>query len=90
MGAASAAPCMPAPEMADASAFDSFSYAMGESAGEVEEVWEEPDPIIAVRSNFNPLANFTPSLQVDEHGKATIDVAIPDNLTRYRFEKSPI
>ena len=41
---------------------------------------------VMVRSNFNPLANFTPSVKVDSTGKATIHVNIPDNLTRYRFQ----
>jgi hypothetical protein len=39
---------------------------------------------LAVRSNFNPLANFTPSVPVDKKGKARVKVSIPDNLTRYR------
>jgi hypothetical protein len=53
---------------------------------EVKEEEEEEgiDPI-ALRSNFNPLANFTPSVAVDQEGKAKIPVSIPDNLTRYRF-----
>ncbi|KAL6044106.1 Alpha-2-Macroglobulin, variant 2 [Balamuthia mandrillaris] len=46
---------------------------------------EEVCPIIAVRSNFNPLANFTASVLVDDEGKAQIDVKIPDSLTRYRI-----
>jgi hypothetical protein len=50
-----------------------------------EEAYEEPAPVIAVRSNFNPLANFTPAVQVGEDGTAEIAVKIPDNLTRYRI-----
>lgn len=49
-----------------------------------EDITEEPGPIIAVRSNFNPLANFTPAVQVGEDGATDILVKIPDNLTRYR------
>ncbi len=39
---------------------------------------------IAVRSNFNPLAAFVPQVKTDANGKATVEIAMPDNLTRYR------
>jgi uncharacterized protein YfaS (alpha-2-macroglobulin family) len=39
---------------------------------------------IAVRSNFNPLAAFSPSVTTDANGAATVPVTVPDNLTRYR------
>ncbi len=39
---------------------------------------------IAVRANFNPLAAFAPSVKTDANGAATIDLKLPDNLTRYR------
>lgn len=39
---------------------------------------------IAERKNFEPLALFVPSASTDANGKATIDVTLPDNLTRYR------
>ena len=39
---------------------------------------------IAVRTNFNPLAAFSPSVHTDASGKATLEVKLPDNLTRYR------
>lgn len=41
------------------------------------------DPI-NVRENFNALAVFAPNVKTDSNGKATIDVKLPDNLTRYR------
>lgn len=41
-------------------------------------------PAIALRSNFNPLAVFSPSVHSDASGKATVELALPDNLTRYR------
>lgn len=48
----------------------------------------EPEPVkpvvVNVRSNFNPLAHFTPSVQVDKDGKASVKVTLPDNITRYR------
>jgi uncharacterized protein YfaS (alpha-2-macroglobulin family) len=44
----------------------------------------EPNTPIAIRSNFNPLAAFAPSVRTDASGKAKVDIAMPDNLTRYR------
>ena len=40
---------------------------------------------IAVRSNFNPLAAFSPAVKTGPDGKATVKVKVPDNLTRYRI-----
>ncbi len=42
------------------------------------------DPNIEVRENFNALAVFAPDVTTDANGKATIDVPLPDSLTRYR------
>ena len=39
---------------------------------------------INLRENFNALAVFAPSVRTDSSGKATVDVKLPDNLTRYR------
>jgi alpha-2-macroglobulin len=39
---------------------------------------------IAIRSDFNPLANFSPTVTTDERGEATVRLDLPDNLTRYR------
>jgi uncharacterized protein YfaS (alpha-2-macroglobulin family) len=39
---------------------------------------------IRIRTDFNPLANFSPSVLTDENGQATVRVKVPDNLTRYR------
>ncbi|HQJ51548.1 MAG TPA: alpha-2-macroglobulin family protein [Anaerolineae bacterium] len=44
----------------------------------------EPAPAIRVRSDFNPLATFAPSVPTDANGQATVTVKVPDNLTRYR------
>jgi uncharacterized protein YfaS (alpha-2-macroglobulin family) len=41
-------------------------------------------PAIAIRSDFNPLAAFSPAVHTDAAGKATVEVKLPDNLTRYR------
>ncbi len=42
------------------------------------------DTPINLRSNFNALAIFAPSVKTDSNGKATVEVKVPDNLTRYR------
>ena len=39
---------------------------------------------ISVRSNFDALALFQPTVVTDASGRASIDVTLPDNLTRYR------
>ncbi|MBC7882688.1 MAG: Ig-like domain-containing protein, partial [Anaerolineae bacterium] len=39
---------------------------------------------IALRSNFDPLAIFAPSVTTDSQGHARVTVKMPDNLTRYR------
>ena len=39
---------------------------------------------IRVRSDFNPLATFAPSVRTGEDGRASVTVKVPDNLTRYR------
>jgi uncharacterized protein YfaS (alpha-2-macroglobulin family) len=43
-----------------------------------------PDAPIVIRSNFNPLAAFSPTVRTDANGRATVPVKLPDNLTRYR------
>ncbi|PKN26841.1 MAG: hypothetical protein CVU65_04350 [Deltaproteobacteria bacterium HGW-Deltaproteobacteria-22] len=40
---------------------------------------------VKVRSNFNSLALFAPELRTGPDGKATVELALPDNLTRYRL-----
>ncbi|HXG84189.1 MAG TPA: DUF6049 family protein [Pyrinomonadaceae bacterium] len=39
---------------------------------------------IELRTNFNALAVFAPSVKTDANGKAIVDIKLPDNLTRYR------
>jgi uncharacterized protein YfaS (alpha-2-macroglobulin family) len=43
------------------------------------------DPVITVRSDFNPLAAFSPVVTTGPDGKAVAEVVMPDNLTRYRI-----
>jgi uncharacterized protein YfaS (alpha-2-macroglobulin family) len=44
-----------------------------------------PKTPVAIRTNFNPLAAFSPAVKTDASGKATVQVKMPDNLTRYRI-----
>jgi hypothetical protein len=50
---------------------------------------DQPEPdqqgAIKLRENFNALAVFSPSVKTDSSGKATVNVKLPDNLTRYRI-----
>ncbi|MBN2116649.1 MAG: hypothetical protein JW730_08765 [Anaerolineales bacterium] len=39
---------------------------------------------IMLRSDFNPLAAFVPTVQTGPNGEARLRVELPDNLTRYR------
>ena len=54
-------------------------------ANEAEKDGQSPDTPINLRENFNALAVFAPSVRTDSNGRATIDVKLPDNLTRYRI-----
>jgi uncharacterized protein YfaS (alpha-2-macroglobulin family) len=46
---------------------------------------DEPTTPVAVRTNFNPLAAFSPAVKTGADGRATVSVKMPDNLTRYRI-----
>jgi len=46
---------------------------------------EEILPAISVRSNFNPLAIFAPTVRTASNGEARVLIQLPDNLTRYRI-----
>jgi alpha-2-macroglobulin len=41
-------------------------------------------PPIEVRGDFEALAVFAPSVTTDAEGRATVDIDLPDSLTRYR------
>jgi uncharacterized protein YfaS (alpha-2-macroglobulin family) len=56
-----------------------FRMMVGDSATGSEEA------AIRTRTDFNPLAVFTPSVVTDRSGKATVEFVLPDNLTRYRI-----
>jgi hypothetical protein len=44
---------------------------------------QAPQPI-RIRADFNPLAVFSPTVKTGADGTATVQVKLPDNLTRYR------
>lgn len=54
-----------------------------EEANTVSVVGDTKVPI-AVRTNFDALALFAPRVKTDGAGRATVALALPDNLTRYR------
>jgi uncharacterized protein YfaS (alpha-2-macroglobulin family) len=39
---------------------------------------------IRLRLNYDPLALFAPEVRTDQNGQASVQVTLPDNLTRYR------
>lgn len=65
------------PEAPAMAAAPMMEMAMGES--------ESTSNAITVRTDFNPLAVFSPENKTDSNGKATIQFKLPDNLTRYRI-----
>lgn len=73
-------------------AMPSASPARAENAGkisfglyDISEGGAASDEPIQLRENFNALAVFAPSVRTDSNGRATVDVKLPDNLTRYRI-----
>ncbi|MGI8469169.1 MAG: DUF6049 family protein, partial [Pyrinomonadaceae bacterium] len=52
---------------------------------EEEKGRQQVDEKINLRTNFNALALFQPSVKTDSNGRATVDFKLPDNLTRYRI-----
>ena len=71
----------PSPKMMKAEAQRNIS-ADSAVANEVEQAQAEQP--INLRENFNALAVFAPTIKTDSNGRATVDVKLPDNLTRYR------
>lgn len=73
-----------APMPSAAPAAMEMEMAVEESAADFAgEAQQEGQPI-RVRSNFDPLALFAPTVTTDADGNASVDVTLPDNLTRYR------
>src|SRR5690606_14071595 len=86
--ATAAMPAAPAPEGAYAEEAAQESI-VADMALEAEQdtgtaaAGEEAAPI-TIRTDFNPLATFAPSERTDAEGRASVDITLPDNLTRYR------
>jgi alpha-2-macroglobulin len=74
-----------APAMATESAADFATDAKKPKLARAKNVEQEGGgATVSVRSNFDALALFQPSVITDASGKANVDVKLPDNLTRYR------
>ncbi|MDE0139949.1 MAG: MG2 domain-containing protein [Caldilineaceae bacterium] len=58
--------------------------AMADEAAEEGGAADGVSPSIRARLNFEPLALFAPEVRTDQHGRASVSVKLPDNLTRYR------
>jgi uncharacterized protein YfaS (alpha-2-macroglobulin family) len=56
---------------------------MGALAGKDLEA-EQQQQAIRLRTDFNALAVFAPTVTTDAQGRAEVKVKVPDNLTRYR------
>ena len=91
-GPAAPAPVEEAAAAAEGESFDSVSKDLAAGApapsaalkrSTANDAGSQASPV-AVRSNFDALALFRPTVMTDAAGKATIDVTVPDNLTRYR------
>ncbi len=78
-------PAMAAPAATAGAAAPSVRAASAGLAAKEAPGANQPQTPIAVRSNFDPLAAFTPAVRTDAQGHANIDVTMPDNLTRYRI-----
>ena len=80
LGGAPAMAAAPAPaaEAPRAMATQSVEKAVGESTS------GQANTPITVRTDFNPLANWSPAVSTDAQGRASITIKVPDNLTRYR------
>jgi hypothetical protein len=53
-------------------------------SAEAPKSMEAQQPSITVRSDFNPLATFAPTIRTGSNGEARLPIKLPDNLTRYR------
>ncbi|MBC7808538.1 MAG: hypothetical protein H7145_20590, partial [Akkermansiaceae bacterium] len=76
IGAMPAAPAMSAADALNGGELFKMSDSVAQAA---------PDTPIALRTNFDALAEFAPSVKTDADGTAQVSVTLPDNLTRYRI-----
>ncbi|HSB02310.1 MAG TPA: alpha-2-macroglobulin family protein, partial [Anaerolineales bacterium] len=71
-------PSAPATEAPAATQTPALAAEMDKSNGQAQAP-------IDVRSDFNPLATFAPTVRTGPNGEAQVLVELPDNLTRYRI-----
>ncbi|MDG5815441.1 alpha-2-macroglobulin family protein [Chitinispirillales bacterium ANBcel5] len=64
---------------------DSAPRMMAMELSEMEPASEESSSPVTMRTDFNPLAAFTPAGKTDSSGTLNASVKLPDNLTRYRI-----
>lgn len=83
-GAMDMAAAAPAPAMSALADADKSDLAFAKKAeGSIRP--QEPNTPIALRTNFDALAEFSPSVKTDSDGTARVPITLPDNLTRYRI-----
>ena len=58
--------------------------ALADESAEEEGADDSSGQSIRARLNFDPLALFAPEVHTDQDGRASVQVTLPDNLTRYR------
>ena len=80
----SAAGSLAMPSAAPMRAKSARVISRGVISNEAEQSSQANTPI-NLRSNFNALAVFAPSVKTDAAGKVAVNVKLPDNLTRYRI-----
>ena len=73
----------PAFGQANEVAKDQFQMRAGPQGSDA--AYLEPSTPVQIRSNFDALAKWAPSVITDENGHAIIKLKLPDNLTRYRI-----
>jgi len=61
-----------------------YGYATSDSASAAVPASARSTAGLTERTNFTPLAVFLPNGRTDASGRATVDIPLPDNLTRYR------
>ena len=84
-GGAPAGAAMPPPSPVTASVMEPMEMeADGMMEPSPEGTPPADGPAIAMRSNFEALAAFEPSVHADAAGRATVALTLPDSLTRYR------
>ena len=75
----------PAPMASRAKSKTANSLSLDSLADRRLEQAPQPDTPIALRTNFDALAAFAPSVKTDADGTARVPITLPDNLTRYRI-----